>query len=140
MTDISFEAFKQKCEKRGLVGTFTLVCRAHGIRLQDVFGRGRSKSLARARAECWAYTRRLGWSFPEIGNLWMRDHTTIMSATRKLKGSMAEEESKPPETRDDFVNALRGAGVEGLIRERTRIDDLERRVARLEAKLRGLSS
>lgn len=46
-----------------------------------IFGRARSKTIAEARAVAmWAARLRLGWSYPELGRAFDRDHTTILSA------------------------------------------------------------
>jgi len=113
---MDFDEFRRRCEGRQLIGVFNDVCRRHRIRLEDVYGRVRTKNVVQARRECWAATRRLGWSFPEIGHLWDRDHTTILTSLRVYEGTCDPVPAKV----DD------------------RADALERRVAKLEEQLRAI--
>ncbi|NBN62077.1 helix-turn-helix domain-containing protein [Pannonibacter tanglangensis] len=55
----------------------------HRVTLADLTGPCRQRAIFRARAEL-AYRLRteLGWSFPRIGRLLNRDHTTIMNQVR----------------------------------------------------------
>jgi chromosomal replication initiation ATPase DnaA len=55
----------------------------HGVTALEVLGRGRTKSVARARAH-FAHVLRASTelSYPEIGRLLGRDHTTAMHGDR----------------------------------------------------------
>lgn len=77
------------------------------IRLADLQGRGRSKSVVLPRQVCMYLARRLtGYSLGEIGGFFGgRDHTTVLHATRLIKKRHAED----PELRriiDDIESAL----------------------------------
>ena len=61
------------------------ICAARHVLLADVVGTKKTASLTAARVECWALVRKAGFSYPEIGALWERDHTTIMAALKNLK-------------------------------------------------------
>ena len=59
----------------------------HAVTPEAIEGRGRTGAVAAARAAVWCWLRARGWSYPEIGAAWGRDHTTIMSAVRKHGGA-----------------------------------------------------
>ena len=53
--------------------------------IEDIFGRARSKTIAEARLVThWAARHRLGWSFPELGRAFDRDHTTILANSAEV--------------------------------------------------------
>lgn len=53
-----------------------------GVSVREIMGRSRSKSVASARKEAMRKVRELGFSYPEIGRMFGRDHTTVVSACR----------------------------------------------------------
>lgn len=65
--------------------TFQTMCGVRGVLLQDVFERGRSANVVKVRHEFWTFLRHMGWSFPKIGDLFDRDHTTVLVAVRKAE-------------------------------------------------------
>lgn len=54
-----------------------------GLTLAELRGRGRSGFLCNARFEAFARCRALGYSTPEIGRFFNRDHTSVMYGLRK---------------------------------------------------------
>lgn len=59
-------------------------CERYGITLADMVGPCRKKRFAIPRQEAMAEVRkRLGWSYPRIGKLFGKDHTTVLWACRK---------------------------------------------------------
>lgn len=56
------------------------IAHLHGMTFQDTLRKERFRVFVAARRDCYAYLREQGWSFPEIGALYNRDHTTIMFA------------------------------------------------------------
>lgn len=53
----------------------------HGFTLERLQRRdGRFAPMIEARRACFAYLREQGWSYPQIGALFNRDHTTILYA------------------------------------------------------------
>lgn len=57
----------------------------------------RSQSVARARRWAMALCRAEGWSFPEIGRVFGRDHTTCIPGVRKAQREhpeLAEPEAR----------------------------------------------
>jgi chromosomal replication initiation ATPase DnaA len=54
--------------------------------IEDIFGRARSKTIAEARLVAhWAARHRLGWSYPELGRAFDRDHSTIIQNTAEVE-------------------------------------------------------
>jgi chromosomal replication initiation ATPase DnaA len=62
-----------------------------GITWQDIVSAKRTKYLIEPRHRCMTavFTIRPDLSFPMIGKIFMRDHTTILSAVKKMKGRKA---------------------------------------------------
>lgn len=50
----------------------------HGLSREDLFGRDRREKASKARQEAFYRLRYKGWSFPRIGKLFGRDHSTIV--------------------------------------------------------------
>jgi chromosomal replication initiation ATPase DnaA len=50
----------------------------HGVGVNDVIGHNRRRSPTAARRDCAHYFRAKGKSFPEIGLILQRDHTTVI--------------------------------------------------------------
>lgn len=64
---------------RGLWPALALVAKAYHVTPDDVLGARRDKSVSAARASyCWALHESRGLSYPEIGRLLGRDHSTVM--------------------------------------------------------------
>ncbi len=72
------------------------ICKKYDVSFEEIIGEDRKRDLVRVRQEIF-YTIRteLGWSLPEIGNRFNRDHTTILHGIQKyeerLKSSVKEE-------------------------------------------------
>lgn len=63
------------------------VARLYGVTRADVIGRSRSCSATKARMVAMFVVREwTGSSYPEIGRLFRRDHTTVISACRRAAG------------------------------------------------------
>lgn len=56
------------------------IAHLHGMTFQDTLRKERFRVFVDARRDCYAYLREQGWSYPEIGALYGRDHTTVMYA------------------------------------------------------------
>ena len=63
------------------------VAALYGLESVDlIFGRARSKTVAEARLVThWAARHRLGWSFPELGRAFDRDHSTIIQNVAEVE-------------------------------------------------------
>lgn len=58
----------------------------YGCTAEDIFGKGRSQTVAEARkVSMYAARERLGWSYPELGRAFLRDHSSVMSAVESVK-------------------------------------------------------
>lgn len=67
-------------EVRNLTCLVDEVCRRRGVVREELCGRARSSSVARARQELWWLIRNQPdrhYSLPEIASLFRRDHTTV---------------------------------------------------------------
>lgn len=60
------------------------VAATHGVHTADLMGRSKSRSVARARQEAMVRVRALGYSLPEVGRIFGRDHTTVVHACRQV--------------------------------------------------------
>ncbi len=66
-----------------------------GVGLDEVLSKGKSKVVFEVRARCMRAAReRFGWSYPEIGKAFNRDHTTVMSAIKAGMRSSKNEGRK----------------------------------------------
>jgi hypothetical protein len=63
----------------GAIGRF------YRMPVDELVGRCRTKSVATARAVFARALRELRWSYPEIGDILGRDHTTIIALVKRLK-------------------------------------------------------
>ena len=62
------------------------VCHHFNLRSADMVSKARHKSIALARhVAMYLCKQRLNVSFPELGRAFRKDHTTVMSAVRKVK-------------------------------------------------------
>ena len=70
---------------RGLLDLVNQVCVRRGVTIEELCGRGRPRSVARARHELWylmiEHPERY-YSHSEVGRLFERDPTSIMSGVR----------------------------------------------------------
>jgi chromosomal replication initiation ATPase DnaA len=58
--------------------------RQHGCTVIDIYSLTRRPSIVAARHEAMWSARQLGLSYPEIGDIFGKDHTTVISAVRKF--------------------------------------------------------
>lgn len=60
-----------------------LIAQQHSVPLSALRANGRSKLLVAARKDCYRYLRdQRGWSLPQIGKYFNRDHSTIIHSLR----------------------------------------------------------
>lgn len=58
-----------------------IVAHAHMVTVDDIAGSSRLKSLTEARrVACWVLRNETAMSFPELGRLLKKDHTSVMHA------------------------------------------------------------
>jgi len=58
----------------------------HGVTVEDIFGKRRHAPIARARQEAFTALRWYGFSYPQIGRIFGRDHSTVIHGVRKVLG------------------------------------------------------
>lgn len=62
------------------------VARKHGVSKSEILGRERTARISAVRHEAYAAVRdSTGMSYPAIGRIFRRDHTTILHGIRKHK-------------------------------------------------------
>lgn len=62
-----------------------------GVPIEDITGRRRLKSIVRARHLAWYELRRqFKCSYPELGEIWGCDHTSVMYGVHKVSGRMKQ--------------------------------------------------
>lgn len=69
--------------RMGLLDALVAIARKHKVLLDDILSANKSKSVMRARTACYLHLRGLEMSYPEIGRVMLRDHTTILYAVKK---------------------------------------------------------
>ncbi len=63
----------------------------YGFTGDEVLEHRRSKSLDEARAiTAWVLRQRFGFSYPELGKFLGRDHTSIISAVKRVERELRE--------------------------------------------------
>lgn len=63
------------------------VALSYGLSVDDLLGRSRYAHIATPRhIAMWLVRRKLHYSYPVIGRLFGRDHSTVMSAVAKVSG------------------------------------------------------
>ena len=61
------------------------ICKPYGVRLSELPGSSREAHIVSARHESMKFFRvRFKWSFPAIGRLFDKDHTTVMHGVEKI--------------------------------------------------------
>ena len=72
-------------DKRGLLELCDRVCEQRGVTIELVLSHSRRRAIVWARHELWALCRDLegrNLSYPDLGELFDRDHTTIICGIR----------------------------------------------------------
>jgi chromosomal replication initiation ATPase DnaA len=69
-----------------------VIASLHGFTLKRLINEGKFGKLCVARKDCYAYLREQGWSYPEIGGLFNRDHTTVLYALEPEERQRAKNE------------------------------------------------
>jgi len=90
---------------RDLLALVVDVCRTRGVKLDDLCGRARSRSVSRARQEVWWRLRtdpERYFSLPEIARLFGRDHTTVLAGVaaheHRTSSPPRRSSTRPPRT------------------------------------------
>lgn len=78
--------FVRRLKEMRIFDAIARLIRPRRVSIEDLISRNRHKNTAAARHEIMYWIRTsLGWSYPEIGKLFERDHTTVMQAYRKVR-------------------------------------------------------
>lgn len=57
-----------------------------GVPIEDIYGKRRTRTVVRARQFAMALIRnRTSMSFPEIGGVFGKDHSTVIHAVKRIK-------------------------------------------------------
>lgn len=64
---------------------FRWVCEAYGIEPSDLTGNSRMEPIAEARNVAYYLARQRGMSYPRIGRLFKRDHTSVISGVKRVQ-------------------------------------------------------
>jgi len=86
-------------EARALVGMLDAICRARGVTRDELCGRRRTKSVALARHELWWQLRNhpdLSFSYQEIGQIFGRDHSSVLHGVRAYQRATRAGLARPP--------------------------------------------
>jgi chromosomal replication initiator protein len=79
--------------RRSLTDIIYVVSEHYGISPSELLGRSRLKSVAQARAVAYALARDITpTSLPEIGDVFGRDHTTVMAVVQDLAKRATKDE------------------------------------------------
>jgi len=74
----------QRCARRRIMPVIDEVCIEYGVTNREIAGRQRSKLFNAARAYLWYRLYQTGsFSYPDIGWIFMRDHTSIINGVAK---------------------------------------------------------
>ena len=77
------ETFRSKMDAIDLTEEFEAIAKAEGTTIAEVLSESHEPHVSRARSAMWHVLReRFGWSYPAIGKLFHRDHSTIMQGLR----------------------------------------------------------
>ena len=82
-----------KLRERGYVPLARAIAEHHGVTLTEMLGTAKTPAPRMARQRMWYALRIFGWSYPRIGKLFGRAHTTILDGVRaheaRVSGSLS---------------------------------------------------
>lgn len=70
------------------------VCDRHGVAVEEVMGRSRFKRVCTARKEAYAMLREERLSYPAIGRMFGRDHTTVVDGVQRYERDQHERKKE----------------------------------------------
>ena len=80
---------------RGLGDLVRQIAASYHVTAEQIAGRQRTDLVAAARKHLWAELRSRGFSYSELGEMFGRDHTTILQGIRSHRKSRAQTRSFP---------------------------------------------
>jgi chromosomal replication initiation ATPase DnaA len=78
--------FIPRCRNSQALKLAKLAADRYGVTVDAIFSERRRRAEVLARRDAWRMARTLGWSLPEIGERFNRDHTTILHGLRQIGG------------------------------------------------------
>lgn len=84
----------------------------YGVDPEAIVGRSRSATVVRARVCAYRMLRRLGWSFPEIGRLVNRDHSSVLQTLKHHDGRVRARSFSAPEITAEALDLTRQNAME----------------------------
>lgn len=78
--------FIPRCRNSQALKLAQLAADRYGVDVEAIFSERKRKAEVMARRDAWRMARTLGWSLPEIGERFNRDHTTILHGLRAVGG------------------------------------------------------
>lgn len=96
-TDAVMKAFLGglKRDAIGIRAIVAAVSHQTGIPQAEILGQSRVRDVAKARQAAMALARRQGYSYPQIGRVFQRDHTTIIHACKVMGQAIQQAEAIP---------------------------------------------
>ena len=96
----SVETLLAALTRRGLLELLDEASREHFVSRDEILGRSRCQSIVAGRRALCRALRERGLSYPEIGRLVGRDHTTVMTlvrheGTKKLPATLGPHRARP---------------------------------------------
>jgi chromosomal replication initiation ATPase DnaA len=82
----------EELEQRDLLQGAQRIARSYRLSLAEMFSKSRTRPAPEARAAFYRELRELGWSYPRIGELVGKDHTSVLDAVRAHEAPEAAEE------------------------------------------------
>jgi hypothetical protein len=79
------QVIARRLDDRGRFYIAEHIAKKHSMSVLTLLGRCRTASVARAREELYAALRKTALSYPEVGYLVDRDHTTVLYAVRRFE-------------------------------------------------------
>lgn len=74
----------RRLDERGFTAKIREIAAEHHATIEEVTGKSHKHRIARARRACWAYLYGLGFSTPDIADLWSCDHSTVNAGLRAI--------------------------------------------------------
>jgi chromosomal replication initiation ATPase DnaA len=79
---------------RGLLPKIQSIASDHYVTMHELCSGSRVGSILKARHAAWKWQRSIGHSYPQIGEMWGYDHTTIMHAVNGGQAHRTEERKR----------------------------------------------
>jgi chromosomal replication initiation ATPase DnaA len=79
----TIEAIIERLAERDLLDVALRFAREHNVTVRELVGGSHERAPSWARQALWSFLYSLGhWSYPRLGHLFGRDHSTILAGVR----------------------------------------------------------